>query len=202
MAKKGKNILCANCGKESYKYPRDLRKGMKNLFCGMRCSGDFKKGKSVVNAGTFKKGMIPWSKGLRIVREKHSGDFSKGHVPWNKGLKGFRAGHLNNHWKGGISKIAVTVRGSFVYKKWRTAVFERDGYRCVWCFDNKGGNLNADHIKPFSIIMSENQIRTLEEAEACVELWDLGNARTLCEPCHRTTDTYLSLKVRKASKGY
>jgi len=54
-----------------------------------------------------------------------------------------------NFWKGGISTINARLRVSAAYKKWRTAVFERDNYTCVFCGDNRGGNLNADHIKPF-----------------------------------------------------
>jgi 5-methylcytosine-specific restriction endonuclease McrA len=83
----------------------------------------------------------------------------------------------NNHfWKGGITPINIKIRNSVEYKLWRTAVFERDNYTCVWCGDNKGGNLEADHIKPFC---------DYPELRLAID-----NGRTLCKECHRKTDTY------------
>ena len=52
-------------------------------------------------------------------------------------------------WKGGITPINLSIRMSSEYKLWRKAVFERDNYTCIWC-GQKGGKLNADHIKRFS----------------------------------------------------
>jgi len=74
------------------------------------------------------------------------------------------------------------IRQSWEYKKWRIAVFERDGYRCVECGDSnyKGRGqtviLQADHIKPFALYP---EART-----------DINNGRTLCVPCHKNTGTY------------
>lgn len=65
-------------------------------------------------------------------------------------------------------------RASSRYKKWRTKVLERDSYACVLCGSKE--NLNADHIKPFSI---HKELR-----------FELSNGRTLCVPCHKKTDTY------------
>ena len=84
-------------------------------------------------------------------------------------------GENNCNWKGGITPINMKIRGSKEYKLWRTAVFERDDYTCIWC-GQVGGELNADHIKPFSLFP---ELR-----------FAIDNGRTLCEPCHRTTDTY------------
>lgn len=87
------------------------------------------------------------------------------------------------------------VRHSAQSRMWRELVFGRDNYTCVWCGDNRGGNLEADHIKPFILIIRQNDIRTLQEALNCQELWDIENGRTLCITCHRTTDTW-GAKVR------
>jgi 5-methylcytosine-specific restriction endonuclease McrA len=58
---------------------------------------------------------------------------------------------------------------------WRKAIFERDNYTCQFC-KKRGGQLNADHIKPYSMY---------PELRA-----DLSNGRTLCVDCHKKTDTY------------
>jgi hypothetical protein len=81
----------------------------------------------------------------------------------------------HNFWKGGINKINLKIRGSLEYKLWRESVFERDKWTCVWCGE-KGGKIHADHIKPFALYP---ELR-----------FALDNGRTLCVPCHRTTDTW------------
>ncbi len=82
----------------------------------------------------------------------------------------------NSHWwKGGISNIHERIRTTPEYKLWRKSVFERDKYTCVWC-KQKGGQLNADHIKPFC---DYPELR-----------FAIDNGRTLCIECHRKTDTW------------
>lgn len=63
-------------------------------------------------------------------------------------------------------------RGSHAKKvrKWREAVFSRDSHTCKSCSDNKGGNLNAHHILPWSKFP---EVR-----------FDVDNGITLCKPCH------------------
>lgn len=89
---------------------------------------------------------------------------------------GHSKGAKNPNWKGGVTPEYQRLRTSTEYKLWRKAVFERDDYACVWCGDAKGGNLEADHIKPFSLFP---ELR-----------FAIDNGRTLCRSCHRKTDTY------------
>lgn len=62
-------------------------------------------------------------------------------------------------------------------------------YTCLHC-NRIGYNLNADHIVPLSYLIKENNIKTLEDAYSCEKLWDINNGRTLCEDCHKQTDTW------------
>jgi len=100
------------------------------------------------------------------------------------------------NWRGGLTSVYKTIRNSSRYKDWRTQVFTRDNFVCVFC---KGKNmmLNADHVIPFSQIVKENKILSLEDAYRCEKLWDITNGRTLCIECHKNTDTYGSGHVNK-----
>jgi hypothetical protein len=86
----------------------------------------------------------------------------------------FLSGKKHPNWKGGTTPMTKKIKNSPEFKLWRKAVFERDNYSCIWC-----GNLAkliADHIKPFAYYP---ELR-----------FAIDNGRTLCESCHRLTDTY------------
>lgn len=85
-------------------------------------------------------------------------------------------GNKHHFWKGGVASENVKARSSSQLKIWRKTVFERDGYACVECGDARGGNLNADHIKPFAYFPEFR--------------FELNNGRTLCKPCHKKTPTW------------
>lgn len=107
------------------------------------------------------------------VGRKHSEE-TKAKISKNK--IGIYKGEKHWNWQGGITPINSAIRQSTEYKLWRKTVFERDNYTCIWCGDDKGGNLEADHIKPFSLFP---ELR-----------FAIDNGRTLCVPCHKTTETY------------
>jgi len=86
-----------------------------------------------------------------------------------------------------VSKLHERIRRTSAYKAWRKAVFERDDYTCQWCH-TRGGMLNADHIKPFAIYPDLRFV--------------VSNGRTLCNACHRKTDTYGALAWRPKAEGY
>jgi len=86
-----------------------------------------------------------------------------------------RKGDKSHMWKGGITPINLAIRNQVEYRLWRESVFKRDNFTCVFCL-KRGGVLNADHIKPFAYYP---ELR-----------FAIDNGRTLCVPCHKTTDTY------------
>ena len=116
---------------------------------------------------------------LQIITEETKEKIRKaqrGHKGYCLGKKFPQRSGANSHfWKGGITDVNKKIRTSMEYRLWRTAVYTRDNYTCVWC-KQRGVKLNADHIKPFA------QYPALRFA--------IDNGRTLCVPCHKATDTY------------
>src|SRR3990167_6303375 len=96
-----------------------------------------------------------------------------------------KRGHLSHSWKGGITPENKKIRNSIEYKEWRTKVFERDNYQCLWCgVSGSKKYLQADHIKPFCRFP---ELRM-----------EITNGRTLCIDCHSKTDSYKG----RANKNY
>lgn len=99
-------------------------------------------------------------------------------IKQSKTMKERVAKGLHNFWKGGIAqqtrKWRSNFQGTIEYKLWRTAVFTRDNYQCLWCGARNGNGkkieLNADHIQTF------NEHPELRLA--------IDNGRTLCRECH------------------
>ena len=121
------------------------------------------------------KGQIPWNKGKKGVQ-----------VAWNKGLKGLNGtafGENHYNWKGGITPLVRQIRNCLRYRQWRDDIFTRDEFICQGCLIKKRV-LNAHHIKEFTKIFEENDIKTIDEALNCDELWNMNNGITLCKECH------------------
>ena len=155
---------------------------------------------------------IAWNKGIKTGKNPEHSKRMKGKIPWNKNKKGlqkawnkgkpapwakgnFKKGQPSifkgkkrpniqgkNHWnwKGGIYPEVMKIRKSLEMELWRTAVFQRDNYTCIWCGTKSGIGkavmLNADHIKPFALFP---ELR-----------FAIDNGRTLCRPCHQTTESW------------
>lgn len=126
---------------------------------------------------------ISTNKGRKLSEETKN-KISKAHKgrkkPWagksitEEGRRRIRIGKIgekNNNWRGGITPIHEAIRHSARYKKWRSAVFKRDSWKCVWCGFH--GYVEADHIKPFAQFPKFRFV--------------VSNGRTLCRKCHDTT---------------
>lgn len=109
---------------------------------------------------------------------------------WGTKFPDGRYGEIASNWRGGISAIYDAVRTCTEYKEWRKAVFKRDHYTCVQENCGSKDQIEADHIKQFAVIIRENNIRSMEDALACTELWDINNGRTLCHECHLETESH------------
>lgn len=101
----------------------------------------------------------------------------------------------NNIIKGIVLQREIKrLRKSRKASSWRKSVLERDNYTCQEC-GSKECNFHADHLHPICLIIKEivDEVgvdRFLEIALKDERLWDIANGRTLCEKCHRKTDTY------------
>ena len=104
------------------------------------------------------------------------------------------SGASNHFWKGGKTKLSLRIRNSAEYSFWRKQIFERDNYTCQICGKkNKKGDkviIEVDHIYPFSKILDDFDITSIEEAISCEKIWDIENGRTLCRECHKKTETW------------
>ncbi len=157
---------CLNCGKGF-----EIQPARKKKHCSISCRQKYK-----WQDTEYRKHMSEVHKGQEspMSGKKHKPESiekmrisSKGQTAWNKGLG--KATEHQRHIK------------SIEHKEWREAIFKRDDYTCQMC-RQRGGKLNADHIKPYSIY---KDLR-----------YELSNGRTLCEDCHRKTDTYGGRAVR------
>lgn len=165
MTKNGEYKQCEICLKEVYIQKYRLKTFR---FCSPKCRGKY--GASLTVKGRFVKG----GKGFT---GKHTEETKR---KVSESRRGKAMGAKNPSWKGGVTPEIKKIRKSFEYKLWRKAVFERDNWACVWCGNRQSaGNkviLHGDHIKPFALYP---ELR-----------FAIDNGRTLCQPCHRTTDTY------------
>ena len=97
-----------------------------------------------------------------------------------------------NHWnwKGGEENKTINykLRKTSQYKNWRKSCIKKNNYSCIVC----GGKdkVEVDHIVPFSVLLKENNIESIEDGLCCENLWNINNGRLLCRKHHKETSTY------------
>jgi len=96
---------------------------------------------------------------------------------------GVLVGPRNPRWRGGITPLNKQIRECNKMKEWIKNILERDNYS-DW-FSGCGGRLEIHHIISFERIMKKYNIRTLEEAIICEDLWDTNNGVTMLKSSHK-----------------
>jgi hypothetical protein len=175
---KKQNRKCKYCGKEYLGYGK--------LYCSRSCRAKDTGVGNGIKTGKFVKceicGKKIWRKGYLIKKlvkfycsekclGKANGERLKGLSRTNTWMIGIK----NWAWKGGVTPENMRIRKSIDIREWRKSVFARDNWTCQEC-GQRGGELQADHIKPFSLFPEER--------------FNLDNGRTLCKKCHQKTDTF------------
>lgn len=128
------------------------------------------------------------SKSCGCFRQEQMSIRGKGNL-WSKGRKSVflgvkrpehsqsLLGEKNPNWKGGITPALKRERSKLT--EWRKNIFERDEYTCKKC-NQKGGTLNAHHIKNFSSYIKGR--------------FDCNNGVTLCKKCHKQFHSQYGIK--------
>lgn len=173
------------------------------------------------NTTSFKKGQTAWNKGKKWsdeTRKRQSEARYRFYAGGGKHpLEGKKrpdiTGEKNPNWKQFGRKhpkwtddkkrpFYKSIRQLFKYVEWRTFIFTRDNFTCVLC--KATGYIEADHFPiRFVDILKQNDIKDIDQALNCKELWDTENGRTLCKPCHLKTLTWGNTKglEKKAQNG-
>jgi len=87
---------------------------------------------------------------------------------------------MSDKWKGGVTSFQRQVRNLPQYREWKTAVLKRD---CL-TYPVVSGRIQVHHKKPFNKILIDNNIKTLDDAKTCQELWDVSNGIALWKGEH------------------
>jgi 5-methylcytosine-specific restriction endonuclease McrA len=182
------NLTCTTCGEQFQRYKCLMKKSPRidANFCSKRCWYDYKsKNKITWNTGRTK------ATDPRLNYERPT-SFKKGEhrSPETQFKPGQMSGTNSPTWKGGVTSVKDQVTKHYKYRQWRDDVFTRDDYTCQNC-NTRGARLHAHHKERFSEIIESNQIKTLDQAIECNELWNINNGITLCVSCHSLTHGYL-----------
>lgn len=185
------NKVCPTC-KQHFSKPANysLRHFQSKIYCSNKCRAAIKKNGAILTCLNCPTTFYARPCEQRKFCTKPCADLYKfGKSIHNSGQfkKGDNAGENHYNWKGGNSSELHQIRTSTEYKKWRTAVFIKDGFRCLDCGE-KGVRLNADHIYPFAYFP---RLR-----------FDINNGRTLCVECHKKTPTYAGKIINYMKNGH
>lgn len=155
---------CLTCGKEFKTIPYRIKHN-EGKYCCRKC---WYKSRIGVEKSESTKEKI------KEAHKRKQFGFQKGLIPKNK---------FKNRY---LISLKARIRTKDIYKLWRLNVIKQDNWQCDCCCikRNKNNPMIAHHLKSFSIILKDNNIKTIDEAYNCKELWNTNNGITLCEKCH------------------
>lgn len=204
--------VCSDCGSDKtgigrwnkpiwYKHPEDILKflcskcrfkGDRNGFFNKKHSDETKEILSKVDKSGEKNGMFGrhhTQKTKDIISKIHKGRKQTKKIDYSKRRRRF--GPENPMWKGGKKNMKERIRRLKEYVNWRNEVFKRDDYTCLNCGSRNGNGkyiyLEAHHIIEFADLLDIYNIKSVEDAISCKEIWDVENGVTLCKECHDMT---------------
>lgn len=191
---------CLICGSFFVKKQTTSRKVWWNSkYCSLKCMHigcDFKKWQVAPNKWKIyteeqKKWMKLFEKWHTKVGTEHLKKWrEKGWTPWNKWIYWYE---LHG---GSKQPLKDAIRSCQKNINWRTNILKRDNYTCQECWRKRKPwdrvILEVDHIIPFSQILIDYKIETLESAYSTEILWDESNWKTLCKECHKKTESHWS----------
>jgi hypothetical protein len=93
-----------------------------------------------------------------------------------------------------VFSLVQEIRQSTRYRDWRKSILELDNNQCHWCGSIE--NVEVDHIDSIADLIHRNNIKTLDDAYKCINLWSQDNGRVLCKTCHKKTINYGNKKDR------
>lgn len=181
---------CIRCNKRFRTYPCEIRTG-RGRHCSRFCATEDIKKNTLINP-RWKRGIcMVCGNSYRIIPNREKRGMSKycSLICFGKDKRGIRNSPKSEFKRDKLRPLKLMVRDSGKYRAWRRDAYEQGNYICQEC-GVRGGKLHVDHIKPYSLIFIENNIKTYEQAMNCKELWDYNNTRILCISCHRKTDTW------------
>lgn len=154
----GLAAICRTC--RSVDDPYASLRGRISTFKGRTHTDEAKQKMSLARIGTKNR-----------VGKKHTPESRAKMSQTKRRLGSIISGEQHHAYKDGKLVERRGLRFSTEYKRWRFDVFSRDKFTCQECGDDRGGNLNAHHIKSFA---THPELR-----------FEVSNGVTLCESCHK-----------------
>lgn len=197
--------------RRKFEHSEETKRKISKTKTGVSVKHDRQFTKGFIPWNKSKKGIMPepWNKGTKGLCKGFTGRHSeeskiqmskskKGKPSWNKGKKWSKEHRIKlslaktkeKEFTGFRNKLVRQIRLLVEYVVWRRLVFERDNYTCQDCLQ-RGKYIEAHHIKPFHQILVEKNIKNLEEAKDCQELWMVSNGITYCRGCHIKNDKFI-----------
>ena len=91
-------------------------------------------------------------------------------------------GENHYQWKGGVTRLNLSIRRMNENRKWMDGVKSRDG-RCLRC--GSADDLESHHIVELADLIDRFNIKSRDDARRHADqLWALSNGETLCRACH------------------